>query len=81
MEQEGAPRYRLVCTSLALSQSVSIPTYGIEMIVGERVERFLDVSVEAAEVRRLIDLLEKQRIEPCHFRDVVNDYIAFLSFP
>ena len=76
MKQEEAPQYRCICTQLTLSGGESISTYGVEMMSCDGIEPFPDVSVDAAEVQRLVDLLRDNAVEPCHFRDVVTDYIT-----
>ena len=81
MERETLPRYRVICTQLSLPHEPCVPTYGVEMVVGERVERFPDVSTEETAVRRLVALLQEQRVEACHFREVVEDYLVYLSLP
>jgi hypothetical protein len=81
MEQEELPQYRCVCTVLSLPEGERVSTYGVEMMLRDRTERFFDVSVDADKVRRLVDLLRDERVEACHFRDVVSDYVAFLATP
>ncbi len=81
MEQGELPQYRCVRTVLSLPEGERVSTYGVEMTLRDQTERFCDVSVDVDEVRRLVDLLRDERVEVCHFRDVVSDYIASLVTP
>lgn len=75
------PQFTRICTWYCSPDGERVRTYGVKMVsAGDSVE-FPDVDLSAAAVDRLVFLLQEQRVEPCHFRDVVTDYIEQLATP
>lgn len=82
MRQQGmSPRFTRICTIYCSPDGESVKTYGIQMILPDAIEEFPDVDLSAAAVDRLIGRLQTYRVEACHFRDVVMDYIEELATP
>ena len=81
MESGEVPQYRVICTMLASLEGEHVRTYGVEMLSCERSEVFSDVSLDADEVHHLVHLLRSERVESCHFRDVVCDTVERLASP
>lgn len=81
MKQVSQPIYRSLCTVYTSPDGECVWTYGVEMVSGERVIEFPDVDLDAEAVERLVDLLQRWQPEPCHFREVVLDYIERLASP
>ncbi len=82
MIQQGvSAEYTRIRTMYCSPDGERVWTYGIAMVSREAVETFPDIDLSAAAVDRLVVLLQKHRVEPCHFRDVVTDYIEQLATP
>ncbi len=82
MRQWGiCPRYTRICTVYHSPDGESVKTYGVAMVSVEGTVEFPDVDLSATAVDRLIRWLRMHRVEPCHFRDVVMDYIELLATP
>ena len=82
MQQQGiCPQYSRICTIYCSPDGESVRTYGVKMVLPEAVEEFPDVDLSVVAVDRLIGRLQTYRVEPCHFRDVVTDYIEQLAAP
>lgn len=75
------PMYRNICTVYTSPDGESVWTYGVEMVSGGNVVEFPDVALSSSAVERLIDRLQTNEVEPCHFCDVVRDYIGELATP
>ena len=82
MRQRGTiPQYTRICTIYHSPDGERVKTYGVEMVSAEGDVEFPDVDLSASAVDRLVALLRECRVEPCHFRDVVTDYIEQLATP
>lgn len=82
MRQWGiCPQYTRICTVYRSPDGKNVKTYGVEMVSAEGTVEFPDVDLSAAAVDRLVRRLRVHRVEPCHFRDVVMDYIEWLATP
>ena len=75
------PQYTRICTVYCSPDGEHVKTYGVEMTSAEGDVEFPDVDLSASAVDRLVTLLRECRVEPCHFRDVVTDYIEQLATP
>ena len=60
---------------LVLEGGQNIPTYGIAAKDGngDTVSEFPDVSINKSFTEKVVKLLNKCMVEPCHFYDVVID--------
>lgn len=57
-----------------------VDVYGVQVTCPDgSCWRFADVTDSADEAERLADLLQQSCPHPCHWQDVVEDYIAALS--
>ncbi len=82
MVQQGvSAEYTRIRTIYCSPDGERVWTYGVKMVLQETVEAFPDVDLSAEAVDRLVALLQTHRVEPCHFRDVVTDYIEQLATP
>ncbi len=81
MRQKKQPMYRNICTVYTLPDGECVWTYGVEMVSGGKVVEFPDIDLSSVAVERLIDRLRTNEVEPCHFRDAVNNYIEELASP
>ena len=52
-----------------------IPTYGVQVIYAGRTWTWADVDLDPAVARRLADRLNRVQPEPCHFEEIVLDFI------
>lgn len=52
-----------------------VPTYGVRVEYPGGLWAWVDVHTDPAVVQRLVDRLNAVQPEPCHFADVVLDYI------
>ncbi len=80
-QQSGAAKFTRISTVYCSPDGERVWTYGVEMVSPEAVVEFPDVDLSAEAVDRLICRLRTQQVEPCHFRDVVMDYIEQLASP
>lgn len=81
MRQSENLKYRKICTVYTTPDGESVRTYGIELTAGGQVAEFPDIDLSSAVVERLIDRLRTNAVEPCHFCDVVRDYIEERATP
>lgn len=81
MRQSEHPIYQKICTIYTSPDGESVWTYGVEMVADGQVLEFSNVDLSSAAVERLIDRLRACAVEPCHFCDVVRDYIEELATP
>lgn len=81
MERKGQPIYRRICTVYTSPDGERVWTYGVEMVSREQVAEFPDVAADAEAVDRLIDRLQQCDVAPCHFHDVVKDFIEEVATP
>ena len=66
-----------VCTT---SGAEGYPTYGVAVTLpGGEVWSWADVDVDPSVVRLLVDRLQAAQPQPCHFRDLVLDFIEEMS--
>lgn len=67
-----------ICTqSLCSTQGAeAVATYGVRVEHPGGLWEWADVHVDSAAVQRLVDRLNRMQPEPCHFADIVQDYIA-----
>lgn len=67
--------YAISQNAVVIEGSNILLTYGIvaKNSKGEKISEFCDVSVNRDFTERVINLLNKCEIEPCHFHDVVLD--------
>lgn len=77
----GIAKYTRISTVYCSPDGERVWTYGVEMVSRGTVAEFPDVDLSAEAVDRLICRLQTQQVEPCHFRDVVMDYIEQLATP
>ncbi|MGI5895672.1 MAG: DUF6514 family protein [Oscillospiraceae bacterium] len=53
-----------------------VTTYGIAMFVdGKEVQAFYHILEQRSKVEELLQILNKERVEPCHFEFVVYDWV------
>ena len=81
MRQSEYPIYRKICTTYTSPDGESTWTYGVELVSAGKVVEFPDIALSSAAVERLIDRLRINAVEPCHFFDVVQDYIEECATP
>ena len=61
-----------VCTTPGAE---GIPTYGVRVTYAEGTWEWVDVDIDPMLVRRLVERCNRVQPEPCHFADVVLDFI------
>ena len=81
VQQSVSAEYTRIRTLYCSPDGERVWTYGVEMVSQGRTETFADVDLSVEAVDRLVALLQTYRVEPCHFRDVVSDYIEQLAIP
>lgn len=61
--------------------NISYLAYGVEVYrhdyTGyEKVDSLRGITTKAEKMNRLLDLLNRAQVSPCHFRDVVEDFLS-----
>lgn len=52
-----------------------VPTYGVQITTSDGVWSWPDVDTDPCVVQVLVDRLQAARPEPCHYADIVLDFI------
>lgn len=73
--------YRSFTHILNTEDNLSYLAYGIEVYRhdftgSEKVDSLRGITTKAEKMNRLLDLLNRSQVSPCHFRDVVEDFLS-----
>lgn len=73
--------YRSFPHILNTEDNLSYLAYGIEVyrhdIAGyEKVDAIRGITTRVEKMNRLVELLNRAQVSPCHFRDTVEDFLA-----
>ena len=73
--------YRSFTHILDTEDNISYLAYGVEVYrhdyAGyEKVDSLRGITTKAEKMNRLLDLLNRAQVSPCHFRDMVEDFLS-----
>lgn len=73
--------YRSFTHTLTTEDSLSFPAYGIELYVHDvsaciKSDCIPGITTRYEKIKELLELLNRAQVSPCHFRDVVEDFLS-----